>query len=45
LNFFIIFLKNQQIATCQVVIVPRDSDKVTWQWQWHVLVLCQVSFS
>jgi len=31
LNFFLFFL-NQKIATCQVVIVPRDSDRVTWQW-------------
>jgi len=37
--------KNQKIVTCQAVIVPCGSDRVTWQWPWHVSILCQVSFS
>jgi len=41
--YFLFFLKNQKIVTCQAVIVPRGIDRVTWQW--HVSVLCQVSFS
>jgi len=40
------FLKKiKKIATCQAVIVPHGSDRVTWQSQWHMSVLCQVSFS
>jgi len=42
--YFWIFKKNKKIVTCQAVIVPRGSDRVMWQWQWHVSVLCQVSF-
>jgi len=40
LFFFEFFEKNQKIVTCQAIIVPRDSDRVMWQWQWHVSVLC-----
>jgi len=29
---------------CQGVIVPRDNDRVMWQWQWHMSLICQVSF-
>jgi len=46
LFFIFYFLKKiKKIVTCQAVIVPRGSDKVTWQCQWYVSVLCQVSFS
>jgi len=41
---FLIFLNNK-FATCQTVIVTRGSDRVMWQWQWHMSLICQVSFS
>jgi len=43
--FFKLFLKNYKFATCQADIMPHDSDSVMWQWQCHVSLLCQVSFS
>jgi len=42
-DFFLIFFwiffkksKNCHVSSCH---------RATWQWQWHVSVLCQVSFS
>jgi len=39
------FKKNKKFVTCQAVVVPRGNDRVMWQWQCHMSLLCQASSS